>query len=62
MRYMAQDLRPSLYKEPSDPEVSTLGLLISLSCGFSMALMSGDCDGHGTTFILLSLEVLLCRL
>ena len=26
-----------------------------------MALMSGDCDGHGTTFILWSLEVLLCR-
>src|SRR4029434_9742617 len=57
--HMARDLRPFLHTvspDPSDSEVNVCRFDFSSSHRFSMGFRSGDCDGHGKTFILRSVN------
>ena len=46
----------SISPDPSDSEVDVSGHSSSAYHRFSMGFRSGDCDGHGKTFILLSVN------
>src|SRR4029434_4792512 len=46
----------SISPDPSDSEVNACGHSSSANHRFSTGFRSGDCDGHGKTFILWSLN------